>query len=150
MTSIIKVDTLQDTGGNTILSSNGTGTFTSSLPTPSSLSTASGSAPSYSARAWVNFDATGTPAIRASGNVSSITDNGTGDFTINFTTALPDGNFAVGYFVGDGSSTQSAMTTAYGGTSAMTTTSFRFRSCFNNSGSDAPYDYPMTTFIIMR
>ena len=58
------------------------------------LSTASGSAPSYSARAWVNFNGTGTVAIRASGNVSSITDNGTGDYTVNFATAMPDANYS--------------------------------------------------------
>ena len=55
---------------------------------------ASGSAPVYAARAWVNFNGTGTVAIRASGNVSSITDNGTGDYTVNFTTALPDANYS--------------------------------------------------------
>ena len=53
----------------------------------------SGSAPIYAARAWVNFDGTGTVAIRASGNVSSITDNGTGNYTVNFTTAMPDANY---------------------------------------------------------
>ena len=58
------------------------------------LSTASGSAPSYSARAWANFNGTGTVAIRASGNVSSITDNGTGDYTANFTTAIADADYA--------------------------------------------------------
>ena len=46
-------------------------------------------------RAWVNFNGTGTVAIRASGNVSSITDNGTGDYTVNFTTAMADTNFCV-------------------------------------------------------
>lgn len=55
---------------------------------------ASGSAPVYAARAWVNFNGTGTVAIRASGNVSSITDNGTGDYTVNFTTAMPDANYS--------------------------------------------------------
>jgi hypothetical protein len=55
---------------------------------------ASGSAPIYACRAWVNFNGTGTVAIRASGNVSSITDNGTGDYTVNFTTAMPDANYA--------------------------------------------------------
>lgn len=45
-------------------------------------------------RAWVNFNGTGTVAIRASFNVSSITDNGTGIYTVNFTTALPDANYA--------------------------------------------------------
>ncbi len=54
-----------------------------------------GTAPVYAARAWVNFDGTGTVAIRASGNVSSITDNGTGDYTVNFTTAMPDTNYNV-------------------------------------------------------
>ena len=43
--------------------------------------------------AYVNFDGTGTPAIRGSGNVSSITDNGTGDYTVNFTTPMPDTNY---------------------------------------------------------
>ena len=45
-------------------------------------------------KAWVNFNGTGTVAIRASYNVSSITDNGTGDYTVNFTTAMPDANYA--------------------------------------------------------
>jgi hypothetical protein len=48
-----------------------------------------------SAKAWINFNGTGTPAIRASYNVSSITDNGTGNYTINFTNALADANYAV-------------------------------------------------------
>jgi hypothetical protein len=42
----------------------------------------------------VNFNGTGTVAIRASGNVSSITDNGVGDYTVNFSTAMPDASFA--------------------------------------------------------
>lgn len=54
---------------------------------------ASGSAPIYSCRAWVNFNGTGTVAIRDSGNVSSITDNGTGNYTVNFTTAIEDANY---------------------------------------------------------
>lgn len=62
---------------------------------------ASGSAPIYACRAWVNFNGTGTVAIRASGNVSSITDNGTGNYTVNFTTAMPDANYAVNGTVGD-------------------------------------------------
>lgn len=46
-----------------------------------------------SAKAWVNFDGTGTVAIRAAFNVSSITDNGVGDYTVNFTTAMVDANY---------------------------------------------------------
>jgi hypothetical protein len=80
-----------------VLTSNGSGSAPTwqAAPAPAALSTASGSAPSYSARAWVNFNGTGTVAIRASGNVSSITDNGTGDYTVNFTTAMPDANYSV-------------------------------------------------------
>jgi hypothetical protein len=44
-------------------------------------------------KAWVNFNGTGTVAIRASYNVSSITDNGVGDYTVNFATALTDANY---------------------------------------------------------
>ena len=56
--------------------------------------TVSGTAPLYMCRAWVNFNGTGVVAIRASGNVSSITDNGVGDYTVNFTTAMSDANYA--------------------------------------------------------
>ena len=56
---------------------------------------ASGTAPIYACRAWVNFNGTGTVAIRASGNVSSITDNGVGSYIVNFTTAMPDVNYCV-------------------------------------------------------
>ena len=49
----------------------------------------------YKCRAWVNFDGTGTVAIRASGNVSSITDNGTGSYTVNFTTAMADASYSI-------------------------------------------------------
>ena len=48
----------------------------------------------YSCRAWVNFNGTGTPSIRASGNVTNITDNGTGSYAINFTNAFADTNYA--------------------------------------------------------
>ena len=66
-----------------------------------------GGYPAYQCRAWVNFNGTGTVAIRASGNVTSITDNGTGDYTVNFTTAMPDANYSV-----VGSTTISASNTA--------------------------------------
>ncbi|CAB4141646.1 hypothetical protein UFOVP420_25 [uncultured Caudovirales phage] len=58
-------------------------------------------ATAYGCRAWVNFNGTSTVAIRASGNVTSITDNGTGDYTVNFTTAMVDANYAVTGTAGD-------------------------------------------------
>jgi len=70
-------------------------TLTSPTINSAVFSTVSGSAPIYPCRAWVNFNGTGTVAIRASGNVSSITDNGTGDYTVNFTTAMPDADYSV-------------------------------------------------------
>ena len=74
------------------------GTNTNSLITPAGLRqglNATGSAPIYACRAWVNFNGTGTVAIRGSGNVTSITDNGTGNYTVNFTTAMQDSNYCV-------------------------------------------------------
>jgi hypothetical protein len=51
-------------------------------------------ATAYGCRAWVNFNGAGTVAIRASGNVTSITDNNTGNYTVNFTNAMPDVNYS--------------------------------------------------------
>jgi hypothetical protein len=65
------------------------GSFSSVIPGGSTLY------PSFDCRAWVNFNGTGTVAIRGSGNVSSITDNGTGDYTVNFTTAMADVNYSL-------------------------------------------------------
>lgn len=82
------------TGTTTAALFSGSGASLTSLPAPAALSTASGSAPSYSARAWVNFKGTGTVTIRGSGNVTSVSDNTTADWTVNFTTAMPDANYA--------------------------------------------------------
>lgn len=75
-----------------------------SLTTPNinsaQFATVAGTAPLYACRAWVNFNGTGTVAIRASGNVSSITDIGVGNYIVNFTTAMPDGNYATLLAVG--------------------------------------------------
>jgi hypothetical protein len=72
-------------------------------------------------RAWVNFNGTGTVAINGSFNVSSITDNGTGDYTVNFTTALPDANYSICGFVSlNGLSTSANI---IGGTNFSRTTS---------------------------
>jgi hypothetical protein len=67
--------------------------------TATKLTTASGSAQSYSARCWVNFDGTGTiganQTIRANGNTATVFKNGTGDYTITFATAMPDENYSI-------------------------------------------------------
>jgi len=71
-------------------------------------------------RAWVNFDGTGTVAIRASFNVSSITDNGTGDYTMNFTTALVDANYSACGSAGVNSSNTYFCTLTYAASSLRT------------------------------
>ena len=97
--------TLPDTTGTVVLA-DATQTLTNKTIDASQLSgnvaaaritgalNATGSAPIYACRAWVNFNGQGTVAIRASGNVSSITDNGTGNYTVNLATAMPDANYA--------------------------------------------------------
>jgi len=81
--------------GSTILTVDGSGNITpSNNLTATSLSTSSGSAPSYSPRAWVNFNGQGTVAIRDSGNVSSITDAATGSYIVNFAVNMPNDNYA--------------------------------------------------------
>lgn len=50
----------------------------------------------YPSKAWLNFNGTGTVAIRDDGNVSSLTDNGTGTYTANFTSAFSSANYAMG------------------------------------------------------
>jgi hypothetical protein len=83
-------------------------------------------ATAYACRAWVNFNGTGTVAIRASGNVTSITDNGTGDYTVNFTTAMSDANYSL---VGTTSSDLVAISMIYinGSNTVLTTTTVRIQ-----------------------
>jgi len=79
---------------------------TPTLTTPTidsaSVSTVSGTAPLFMCRAWVNFNGTGTVAIRASGNVSSITDTAVGRYTVNLTTAISDANYCSSVTATDG------------------------------------------------
>ena len=114
-------------------------------PTATALTTASGSAPSYSARAWVNFNGTGTVAIRASGNVSSITDNGTGDYTVNFATAMPDDDYsaiAVGSEQGSGAAAVYTNNATY-----WNSGSFRFETWYYAA---TKYDSPYVCVSIFR
>ena len=79
-------------------------------------------------RAWCNFNGTGTVAIRASFNVSSITDNGTGNYTVNFTTAMVDADYAVCGLAGlaPASGPMYLQTPSHGTDFTQTTTAFQF------------------------
>ena len=67
----------------------------------------------FRCRAWVNFNGSGTVAIRNSGNVSSITDHGTGDYSVNFTTAMPDTNYCINLMTSYGSTTRESVRQIY-------------------------------------
>ena len=111
--------------------------------------TASGSAPMYVCRAWVNFNGTGTVAIRSSGNVSSITDNGTGDYTVNFTSALQDANYAwIGSVQGD--ATGYARSAFSNTADVNTTTSFKVKTGYSSGGSSALQDFPTVSVVVFR
>jgi len=81
-------------------------------------------ATAYGCRAWVNFNGTGVVAIRASGNVTSITDNGVGDYTVNFTTAMPDANYCAALSGGEGTAGSGGRVPA---SSGATTTTLRIQ-----------------------
>ena len=108
------------TGAATLATTVASPTFTTPNINSAQFATVSGTAPIYPCRAWVNFNGTGTVAIRASGNVTSITDNGTGDYTVNFTTAMADANYAATALLngGSGGSVMAPYTTTAPTTSA--------------------------------
>jgi hypothetical protein len=95
-------------------------------------------------RAWVNFNGTGTPAIRDSCNVSSITDHGTGDFTLNFTVPMPSTNYVV---VGVGSIGDGTSGTMSIDVYTRATTSVRVRTKFGSSAT--LFDYAYSQFVVI-
>ena len=98
----------------------------------------------YKCRAWVNFNGTGTVAIRASGNVSSITDNGTGFYQVNFATAMPDANYCISVGSAGGTTTNPASLPVDAST---TTTSFIVRAF---QGANSPFDQAVVCVSIFR
>jgi len=129
--STLKVDTIRDNGAgfnDVVTFANSGGTENGRL-----------------CRAFVNFNGTGAVAIRASFNVNTITDNGTGAFTITLTNALSDANYSVSGSAGDdtGSSSGCWFTTGFNAGSfnaSYTTTSFRVQIYFStNQTADVPF-----------
>jgi hypothetical protein len=105
-----------------------------------------GTAPMYACRAWANFDGTNTLAIRASGNVSSITDNGVGNYTVNFTTSMPDANYAG--VTTTGGDTSAASSGTVGWCYSYTTSSLHIGVTDNNN--DTSYDNSNINVAIFR
>jgi hypothetical protein len=103
----------------------------------------------YGCRAWVNFNGTGTVAIRTSGNVTSITDNGTGDYTVNFTTAMPDANYAMGA-AGEVASGTNYNVIQFNQNTSPTTSAVRLTSLNQSGGVPAVFDSARVTVAIFR
>ena len=108
-------------------------------------------ATAYGCRAWVNFNGQGVVAIQASGNVSSITDNGVGDYTVNFTTAMVDANYAFSYacqYNHTGVATnQNIFPMMKDGLNMRSTTSLRF---WTGTAVTTTYDCAVITASIIR
>jgi hypothetical protein len=100
--------------------------------------TALASAGQASVRAWVNFNGTGTVAIRANYNVASITDNGTGDYTVNFTTAMPDANYSVVSMASNDNVTNTGASLQ--GTTPLATSAFRLQFFNTSNGAGGQRD----------
>jgi hypothetical protein len=114
--------------------------------TPAKLNGAqSGSAPIYGARAWVNFNGTGAVAIRSSGNVTSITDGGTGTYVVNITTAMQDANYSACAVARETNANNNAAIVSIGTNGASNasvdfTTSAFYVSVATRAGSDVDSD----------
>jgi uncharacterized protein (AIM24 family) len=125
------------TGGQAIAGT--TGSFSGNLSFNSGYGSA---AVAYGCRAWVNFDGSGTPAIRASGNVTSITDNGTGNYTVNFTTNMPDVNDSVSGMASDvGGTGNAGLVSLYRGVTTPAVGSFRIFTFIGTTQTDNTYIY---------
>jgi hypothetical protein len=95
-----------------------------------------------SAKAWVNFNGTGTVAIRDSLNVASLTDNGTGDYTVNFSSAFGAGNYAATTSQGRGTSGTDNLSIIGPITNDPSASAFRVVTInFGGSNTDAGYVY---------
>jgi len=115
------------------------------------VSTSSANVIQGSAKAWVNFDGTGTVAIRASYNVSSITDNGTGDYTINFTNALADANYCVTAILPINSADSGNDTLLHlNSATSPTASAFRVANSSIFGTSKALYDNSLITIAVFR
>jgi len=105
-------------------------------------------ATAYGCRAWVNFNGTGTVAIRASGNVTSITDNGTGNYTINITNAMPDANYCVTGIA----ASNTTLAQIYDGGLTKTTSAYQINTMYaaNTSGGGTAIDSMNVQISIFR
>jgi hypothetical protein len=148
MAGTIVADTIQADSTSTLVLKNGVAN------TPPTIQDNAGTQIGTFCRAWVNFNGTGTVAIRASFNVTSITDNGTGDYTVNLTTAMPDANYSpviasqLDQTGGPGNATIGSG--IYRTAGALSTGSFRFYAAYSTSGGQAQADMTTLSVAVFR
>ncbi len=150
MAGTVIADNLQAAATSTLVIKNGVAN------TPPTIQDSAGTEIGKFCRAWVNFNGTGTVAIRASFNVTSITDNGTGNYTVNFTNAMADVNYSTIVTSSTGSSGQTWLLSDAGpnlnsggyNTSHTTTSSIRILG--GNSSNSLPYDAAVVNVSIFR
>lgn len=140
MAGTVVADQLEAASTSTLVLKNGVAN------TPPTIQDSAGTQIGTFCRAWVNFNGTGTVAIRASFNVSSITDNGTGDYTVNFTTAMPDANYSGQVCIG----TLSTSDGVGGGSSAATLIAASFRIRTLNAAQSTLKDFDAIYVAIFR
>jgi hypothetical protein len=108
-------------------------------------------ATAYGCRAWVYFNGTGTVAINASGNVTSITDNGVGTYTVNFTNAMPDANYCVcGTASNNDNNRNESVVVSYGSSGTYSTTAVTIWTTENTSSATSDVDSPRISVAIFR
>jgi hypothetical protein len=109
-------------------------------------------ATAYGCRAWVNFNGQGTVTIRGSGNVSSITDNGTGQYTVNLTSAMPDANYGINFgFKPDDVTFSGSVATRCMFINTQSTSSFQVLTGYQFPGGGSAYsDAPIVCCSVLR
>ena len=123
-------------------------TFPDTVQQTNALTNTGGNPRYYAARAWVLFNGTGTPAVRAGANVASITDNGTGTYTVTFTTPMPDANYAVAATTIDADISGAYIVARVYGT--PTTTSFNIVVSRQSSGNPVAFDPDFVSVVVFR
>jgi len=89
----------------------------------------------FTAKAWINLNGEGTIALRDSHNVSSVTDNGTGDYSVNFGVTAASADYSVAALCDGGGSERGANFVAYDQYATLTTSLFKLRTGYSSSGS---------------
>ena len=136
--------TLPDEAG-TVVTKNGSGTIASTNISDGTNSTSTTNVVKGSAKAWANYNGSSNTLDNNYG-VSSVTDNGTGDFTFNFTTAFANANYAVSGAVGNDNNADSTSTCIRPG--AKTTSSCRVSINYASAGTNSLYDYSDISIVI--